>query len=73
MRWNYHVKRVVKKTRYLIFVFSRLIKIMYSKTLLKIYYALFNNVATYGIVAWGEAYPNVLNLLIKVQKNYLKL
>ena len=46
---------------------------MHSNILLKIYYALFNSVATYGIIAWGGAYPNVINPLNKVQKKLIKL
>ena len=73
MRWTYHVKRLVKKTRYPIFIFKKLRKILCSKTLLKIYYALFNSVATYGIISWGGAYPNVINPLLKVQKKLIKI
>ena len=73
MRWDMHVNSVVKKTRYLIFVFRKLKKYMLIKSLLTIYYALFNSIASYGILSWGGAYDNVLNSLQSIQDRILKI
>ena len=38
-----------------------------------IYYALFQNIAFYGIEAWGGAYNNVSNPLTNIQNRLLKI
>ena len=42
-------------------------------TLIMIYYALFQNIIGYGVIAWGCAYANNLNLLQNTQKRILKI
>ena len=44
MRWQLYVEQIMKKTKYLIFIFSKLAKIFQSATLMMIYYALFDGV-----------------------------
>lgn len=46
---------------------------MDRKTLLLIYYAFFQSLATYGIIAWGGAYNHCLDLLQGIQKKILKI
>ena len=53
MKWKEHVLQIKKRTRYLIYVIASLKKILDQKMLLIIYYALFESVAFYGILAWG--------------------
>lgn len=72
-KWNYHINYITKKTRYLIFVFSRLSKLMNYDSLLMIYHGLFGSIATYGILAWGSAYNNAINSLYKVESRILKI
>ena len=72
MRWNEHCEYIYK-TKYLIFVFYKLSKLMTTDTLRMIYYALFHSIILYGIIAWGGAYSNSKNLLIKLQIRLLKI
>ena len=73
MRWDYHVVKILKKTRYLLYIFKKLSKYMDSNSLMIIYYALFNSIANYGIVAWGSAYNNVIEPLQRLQYRILRL
>ena len=60
LKWDKHIEALVKRLRYLIFIFAKLVKIMNKKCLYMIYYALFHSVISYGIVVWGDAYKNFL-------------
>lgn len=73
MKWESHITYILNKTKYLLFVFSKLSKIMHKKSLMTIYYAFFHSIATYGIIAWGGAYNNVLHLLESLQRRLLKI
>ena len=73
MRWNEHCEYIYNKTKYLISVFYKLSKLMTTDTLRIIYYALFHSIISYGIIAWGGAYSNSKNLLIKLQIRLLKI
>ena len=64
---------IYNKTKYLIFVFYKLSKLITTGTLRMIYYALFHSIISYGIIAWGGAYSNSKNLLIKLQIRWLKI
>ena len=46
---------------------------MTTDTLRMIYYAFFHSIANYGIIAWGGAYANNLNLLQRLQNRLLKI
>lgn len=58
----------VKKTKYLIFVFKNMTKYMLTHTLRMIYYALFRNIATYRIIAYGVANNNLQCVQTKILK-----
>ena len=73
MRWNEHIKYIYNKTKYLIFIFYKLSKLMSTDTLRMIYYALFQSIILYGIIAWGGAYSNSKNLLNRLQIRSLKI
>ena len=73
MKWNKHIEYLINKTKYLIFIFTKLSKFMDKSTLNMIYYALFNSVISYGITAWGGAYQNNIQLLQSVQTRILKI
>ena len=60
MKWKQHIKNVTQKLRYLIYIFANLKYILNQKTLIKVYYALFESKATYGIIACGAAYNNAV-------------
>lgn len=53
MKWNKHIEHVIKRTKYLIYIFAKIRKFMDIKTLMKIYYAFFNSIVSYGIIAWA--------------------
>ena len=46
---------------------------MSVKSLIMIYYALFNSIISYGIIAWGGAYGNVIDSLQAVQNRIIKI
>ena len=73
MRFNVHVNNLVKKLRYFLYIFYNLKSVMNTKSLLTIYYGLFHSVATYGIIAWGNAYKNVVQKLFKLQDRVLRI
>ena len=72
MKWDMHVKEVIKKVRYFEFIIHKLKQIMESKTLKMLYHALFESIINYGIIAWGGAYRNVIQPLLTMQQRILK-
>ena len=46
---------------------------MQIETLQKIYYAFFHSILNYGIIAWGGAYRNNLQLIQSLQNRILKV
>lgn len=73
MKWAHHIDYITKTLRYLVFVFKKLSKILSTVSLLKIFYALFNSIASYGIIAWGSAYENAVSSLVNLQVRILKI
>lgn len=73
IRWNVHISKIVNRTKYLVYVFYRLKKILSKKQLLQIYYGLFHSVAVYGIIGWGGLYDSALNPLSKLQMQIFKI
>lgn len=73
MKWNKHIEYIIHKTKYLIFIFAKIKKIMDIQTLMMIYYAIFHSIISYGITAWGGAYKNNLDLIQKIQTKILKI
>lgn len=57
MKWHNHIEYLTNKTKYLIYVFAKIKKTMNTDTLLKIYYAFFNSIVSYGIIVWGGGVP----------------
>lgn len=73
MLWYKHIEYLISKTKFLICIFYKLSKFMLTETLRSLYYALFHSIISYGIVAWGGAYSNNLNLLQRLQNRILKI
>ena len=73
MKWNLHIANIVKKTKYLVYVFYKLREIMSKKQLLQIYYGLFHSTAVYGITGWGGLYDTALAPLASLQETILKI
>ena len=72
MRWNQHFEYIYNKTKYLIFVFYELSKLMTTDTLRMIYYALFHSIISYGIIAWGERILTLKTCSLNYRSNCLK-
>ena len=49
-KWTMHAEHIIKKTKYLNFLFYKIKNIVPYQTL--IYYAFFHSVINYGIMAW---------------------
>ena len=73
MKWDKHIEYIAKRTRYLLFVFNKLRPILETKHLITLYYAFFNSLANYAIIAWGWAYNNVLIQLQSLQDRIIKI
>lgn len=73
MRWFHHVQYILKRTRYLLFVFKKLRNFFSLEVLLRMYHAFFCSIAFYGIIAWGGAYQYTLHPLKILQKRILKI
>ena len=72
MRWNEHCEYIYNKTKYLIFVFYKLPKLMTTDTLRMIYYALFYSIISYRIIAWNGAYSNSKACSLNYRSDCLK-
>jgi hypothetical protein len=72
MKWDCHIRELIKKVKYFIFVFYKLSLVMNKKNMKIIYHALIESVINYGITAWGGAYSNTLNSLVSIQNKLLK-
>lgn len=73
LTWEKHMDYLINKTKYLVFIFYKLSMYMQIHVLVKIYYALFHSIISYGIIAWGGAYNNNLNTLQRLQTRILKI
>lgn len=73
LKWDIHIFNNIKRLRYLLYVFSRLNKILTIKQLLILYYGLFHSIATYGVILWGGAYEAHLHKIQVLQKKALKI
>ena len=73
LRWDKHIQYIIKKTKYLIYIFYKISKSMTIETLRMIYYAYFHSIINYGIIAWGGVYNNNLDLLRNLQKRILRI
>ena len=73
LRWDKHIQYIIKKTKYLIYIFYKIYKSMTIETLRMIYYAYFHSIVNYGIIAWGGVYNNNLYLLCNLQKRILRI
>ena len=70
MKWEKHIRNITNRSRYMLFVMNKLKYQLLPSKLTSIYYALFQSVANYGIVAWGGTYKKYLkpinNLLTRL-------
>ena len=73
VRWNEHMEYIYNKTKYLIFIFYKLAKIITTGTLRMINNALFHIIISYEIIAWEGAYSNSKRLLNRLQIRLLKI
>lgn len=73
LKWNVYINSLVNRTKYLIFIFYKLSKIMNTTILLKIYYAYFYRIINYGIMAWGAAYSSSLYPIQKLQNKIMEI
>lgn len=73
LRWEAHISDTVKRLRKLCHIFCSLRSILDLKTLRSVYFALFQSIATYGIMGWGGCSESVINPIITVQKLILRI
>lgn len=68
-RWNEHINYLTNKTKYLIYVFYNLKKVLPREILEMLYYSLFESLIRYGVVAYGGAYQNAVVKLDRLKKD----
>ena len=73
MKWDLHVKDLIKKTKFFLFIFHKLKWIVDKKTLKIIYNALFESIINYGIIAWGGCYKNAITKLVAIQNKLINV
>lgn len=73
IKWNYHIERVTKKIRSLLYLFKQIKNILDLNSLRMVYFALIQSHLIYGIVGWGGAYENTLKPLEITQKRIVKI
>lgn len=73
LKWESELKSRVKRTNYLVYVIAKLSKVLRPKELTTIVYGLYYSVATYGIIAWGSAYNNVLKPILSTNKRIVNI
>lgn len=73
LKWNYHIKEVIRKTNFFKFIFHRLRWYADNKTLRIIYHALFESIVNYGILAWGGCNKTTYKPLLATQNRLIKI
>ena len=73
MKWDLHVNSIVKRTKYLVYVFYRLKNVLTKNQMLQIYYGLFHSIAAYGVIGWGGLYQCHYEKLERIQNRILKI
>lgn len=73
MKWDLHVKDLIKKTKFFLFIFYKLKRIADKKTLKVIYNTLFESIINYRIIAWGGCYKNAINKLVVIQNKLINV
>lgn len=73
MRWDIHIKYIVKSMNYLLFVFYKLRLVLKKCHLKMLYYALFHSCLNYGSIVWGSAHKTIQLKLNSLQKRMLRL
>lgn len=73
IKWNVHIDNIVKKTKYLVYVFYRLNRVLSKRQLLQLYYGLFHSIAVYAIIGWGGLYKTSLDSLDRLQNRILDI
>lgn len=73
MRWDVHIKNMIKTLRSLLYRYKYLTKILDLPHMKIIYYALVESRLSYGIIGWGGVAKCHLKKLEVLQKKFLKL
>ena len=73
LKWDLHIKNLIKKSCYLIYIFKKLVRILNLQQIINVYYAICHSFITYGIIGWGGVYNNYKNILEATQNRVIKL
>ena len=73
MRRDVHISNLLKRLRFVVFLFHKLKYILNYNQLKIIYYASFHSLMSYGILGWGGAYNNCVNIIQRLQNKLLKI
>lgn len=73
MKWDVHIGNLIKKVRFLLFIFYKLKKYMCKKSLKIIYHALFESIVNYGIIAWGGCNKTTKSILVRIQNKLINI
>lgn len=73
LKWDVLINNIVKKTKYLVYVFFRLKQVLSKLQMIQIYYGLFNSIAVYGLIGWGGLYYSSLAPLDRLQNRIINI
>ena len=73
MHWDKYISTLLRKTKFVLFLFYKLKKFLNYSQLKTIYFAVFNSIITYGILGWGGVYKVYVNRLLDAQNRVLRL
>lgn len=71
LRWDFHIKEIVKRVKYFQFLVYKLSLYMDRRVIKMLYHSLFESTIIYGIIAWGGAYKNSIKSLFNIQVRIL--
>uniref|UniRef100_A0A8D8TQ71 Uncharacterized protein n=1 Tax=Cacopsylla melanoneura TaxID=428564 RepID=A0A8D8TQ71_9HEMI len=69
----YHVHKINKKLRRLIFIFRRIKLLNNDKITKMLYYSFAQSILQYGIISWGYAYKTTIKSLCRAQNILLRI
>ena len=74
MKWDSHIKYLINRTKYSIFILAKLKKNYGYKHIDDYFHSFFHNVINYGIIAWrGGGCLYKINMIQQIQNKLLKI
>lgn len=72
LTWRYHINYINNKIARSLFMIKQVKKTLPSENLRMLYFAMIHPYLSYGLTAWGNAAPNIINSTIVLQKKAIR-